>query len=350
MKVKFFVIPVIFFSLSVKAQYSFSGHVDNERWQNNVYLSLIEDYRKLSGVFSEQIITKHQADSMGYFQFLGNQLDSENRIYRIHVDNCNDAEQNQNHFEGHCNESKEVLFIANNKDTLEFPFTYDNQMFCSVLSNNTKANAFIRIDSVKEEMKYAYGEFRSEANRKLNNRKWFKTLQEFGKSLDEPLAELYIYAFLSDRSNSFHDYYLEDLKGNAYYDNLLTKLIKYYPNSAYTKQYKNEITSDKFSIQPEKDASNQWLMYILVILALSIFTNIFLYSKLHKIKNQQLDLRSSLTKQEQNILNLLLEDKSNKDIAEALFVSLSTVKTHVNNVYRKLKVQTRDEVKNLFNS
>jgi DNA-binding CsgD family transcriptional regulator len=45
-----------------------------------------------------------------------------------------------------------------------------------------------------------------------------------------------------------------------------------------------------------------------------------------------------------------LEDKSNKDIADTLFVSLSTVKTHVNNVYRKLNVQTRDEVKNLFNN
>ena len=38
----------------------------------------------------------------------------------------------------------------------------------------------------------------------------------------------------------------------------------------------------------------------------------------------------------------------NKDIAEALFVSVSTVKTHVNNVYKKLNVQTRKEVKNLF--
>lgn len=342
---------ILLLSLAAKAQYSFSGHVDTERWQNNVYLSLIEDYRKLSGVFSEQIISKSQMDSLGYFQFTGNQLDTENRIYRIHVDNCSDAEQNQNHFEGHCNDSQEVLFIANNNDVLEFPFTYDNQMFCAVLADNEKANAFIRIDSVKEEMKYAYGEFRSAANRKLNNKKWFKTLQEFGRSLDEPLAELYIYAFLSDRSNSFHDYYLEDLNDNSYYDELLARLNKSYPNSPYTKQYKNEITSDKFSIHPDKDHPNQQLLYVVfLLLVLSILTNIFLFSKLNKQKNQKTDLRSSLTKQEQNILKLLLEDKSNKDIAEALFVSLSTVKTHVNNVYRKLNVQTRDEVKNLFNN
>ena len=352
MKFKFAFIIAVFSSLSAKAQYSFTGHVDSEKWQNNVFLSLIEDYRKLSGVFSEQIISKQKLDSLGFYRFYGNQLDTENRIYRIHVDNCNDTEQSQNHFEGHCEDSKEVLFIAKNSDTIDFPFTFDNQMFCRVLSNNTKANAFIRIDSIKEEMKYAYGEYRSEASRKLNNKKWFKTLQDFGTSLDEPLGEIYIYAFLSDRSNNFHDYYLEDLKTNNYYDNLLNRLTSEYPNSPYTKQYKNEITSDKYSILDNKESSNQWLFYfVLVICIISVILNIVLFSKLHnKRKNLKTDLRSSLTKQEQNILQLLLEDKSNKDIADALFVSLSTVKTHVNNVFRKLKVQTREEVKNLFSN
>jgi DNA-binding CsgD family transcriptional regulator len=225
-------------------------------------------------------------------------------------------------------------------------------MFCRVLSNNDKANAFIRIDSIKEEMRYAYGEFRSEASRKLNNKKWFKTLQDFGTSLNEPLAELYIYAFLSDRSNNFHNYYLEDLKTNPYYDNLLNRLTSYYPNSLYTKQYQNEIVSDKYSVQDNKETSNPWFIYVItIILGFSVLINIVLFLKLYKKKKHlKTDLRSSLTKQEQNILQLLLEDKSNKDIADALFVSLSTVKTHVNNVYRKLNVQTRDEVKNLFNN
>ena len=352
MKVKSIFIIAIFFSLSVKAQYNFSGHVDSEKWQNNVYLSLIEDYRKLSGVFPEQILSKHKLDSLGQFHFSGNQLDLENRIYRIHVDNCNDTEQSLNHFEGQCDESKEVLFIANNKDTIDFPFTFDSQMFCKVMSDNEKANAFIRIDSVKELMKYAYGEYRSEASRKLNNKKWFKTLQDFGVSLNEPLAELYIYAFLSDRSNNFHDYYLEDLKANSYYDNLLNRLTTYYPNSPYTKQYLNELESDRYSIHANKESPSQWLYYsIIFICGISVILNIVLLSKIYgKKRNSKADLKSTLTKQEQNILQLLLEDKSNKDIAETLFVSLSTVKTHINNVYKKLNVQTRDEAKNLFNN
>jgi len=350
MKLKLLFVIVLFISFSVKAQYSFSGQMENDHWQNNVYLSLIEDYRKLSGVFSEQIISKQTCDSLGYFIFSGNQLDLENRIYRIHVDNCNDDVQSLNHFEGHCEDSKEILFIAKNNDSIQFPFSFDNQMFCEVESRNEKANAFIRIDSIKDEMKFAYNEFNSEASRMLNNKKWFKTLQDFGKKLNEPLAELSIYTFLSERGNNFHTYYLEDLKTNSYYDDLLTRLSNQYPNSPYTNQYEIELTSDKYSIQSNDEKSNQWITYLVAIAGLiSIVFNLFILYKWYKKKKySKSNLKATLTKQEQNILQLLLEDKSNKDIAETLFVSVSTVKTHVNNVYKKLNAQTRSDVKKLF--
>ncbi|HMB99491.1 MAG TPA: helix-turn-helix transcriptional regulator [Flavobacteriaceae bacterium] len=351
MKIYFLFTIGFFFSLSVKAQYVFEGEVDQAHLENSVYLSLIEDYRKLSGVFSEQIISKQSIDSLGQFQFSGNQLETENRIYRIHIDNCKESEQEQNHFDGHCDDSKEILFIAKNTDTIEFPFSFDNQIFCQVNSNNAKANAFVRIDSLKEVMKYDYGEFRSEANRKLNNKKWFKTLQDFGIQLDEPLAELSIYAFLSDRSNNFHQYYLEDLKTNSYYDDLSARLNSHYPNSMYVRQYENELNADKFSVEESnKTSSGKWSTLLLIFFGISLVLNGFLLYRLIKRKGKnKSDLKSTLTKQEQNILQLLLEDKSNKDIAEALFVSVSTVKTHVNNVYKKLNVQTRNEVKTLFN-
>jgi len=351
MNLKLLFIFFFLLSFSVKAQYSFSGQVDENHLENSVYLSLIEDFRKLSGVFSEQIITKQQIDASGNFQFKGNQLDTENRIYRIHIDNCKEDEQNQNHFDGHCDDSKEILFIAKNTDTITFPFSFDNQIFCEVSSSNPRANAFVRIDSLKEAMKYDYGEFRSETNRKLNNKKWFKTLQNFGKHLDEPLAELSIYAFLSDRSNNFHEYYLEDLKTSTYYDDLKVRLSEQYPNSVYLRQYENEINADKFSIEdPNKTSSGKWSSILLVFFGVSLLFNGFLLYQLFKKKSKNTsNLKSSLTKQEQNILQLLLEDKSNKDIAEVLFVSVSTVKTHINNVYKKLNVQTRGEVKKLFN-
>jgi NarL family two-component system response regulator LiaR len=48
-----------------------------------------------------------------------------------------------------------------------------------------------------------------------------------------------------------------------------------------------------------------------------------------------------LSKRELEVLNLLAQGHSNQEIAAALFVSLSTVKTHVQNLFGKLAVKRR---------
>ncbi len=53
---------------------------------------------------------------------------------------------------------------------------------------------------------------------------------------------------------------------------------------------------------------------------------------------QQLD---ELSKRENEILALLIDEKSNKEMADLLFISLPTVKTHISNIYKKLEVNSR---------
>ncbi|WP_299125263.1 LuxR C-terminal-related transcriptional regulator [uncultured Winogradskyella sp.] len=345
-------ILLIFLAVSAfcQAQYSFSGYINPDEWQNSVYLSIVEDYRKMSGVYSEQIIAKTTADETGFFEFKGNMLDNENRIYRIHVDKCSDVQQDFNHFNGHCSDSEELLFIAKNTDTLNLPFSFGNQVFCAIESNNPKANAFVKIDSLKHDMRFAYGEFRSEANRKLNNKKWFKTLQYFGEALNEPIAELYIYSYLSDRSSDLHSYYVEDLKNNAYYDKLKSRLEDTYPNSPYTKQYVNELEADRYMLTATKGQTGlNSSFYLYIFLISSVILNAILFYRIWKQKQSKTkNLKAKLSKQEQVVLEHLLENKTNKDIAEALFLSVSTVKSHTNNIYKKLNAQSREDVKSLF--
>jgi two-component system, NarL family, response regulator LiaR len=50
-----------------------------------------------------------------------------------------------------------------------------------------------------------------------------------------------------------------------------------------------------------------------------------------------------LTERETEVLRLLARGKANKQIARDLFIGLSTVKTHVNNLYRKLDVSSRTQ-------
>jgi len=52
-------------------------------------------------------------------------------------------------------------------------------------------------------------------------------------------------------------------------------------------------------------------------------------------------LADPLTVREQEILAQLIQEKSNKEIGEKLFVSIYTVKTHLRNIYNKLEVTSR---------
>ncbi len=336
-------------SPSIWCQYKISGYVDNSNKGSNVYLSLIEDYRKMSGIYPEQIIQKVNPDSTGYFLFTENNLPSQNRIYRVHTENCSEEDKESIHFNGICINSKEILFIAKNEDTISLPFTIQQEVFCAVISTNEQSNAFLKVDSIIENMRYAFSSYRSEANRKVNSRKWFNTLQEYGKNQNEPLTELYIYSFLSDKSNNLYTYYLRDLKQNAYYDELLERLEKKYPDSPYVQQYKIELAADKFSIAiPPKHTSSSWLWITLALLILSGFFNLFLFFKLKNHKNFQNTDKPKLTQQEQKILDLILQDKTNKEIASLLFLSVSTIKTHINNLYKKIAVESREEAKALY--
>ena len=343
-----FLMVIIFISSYTLGQYQFSGKVSAELLEGKVYLSTIEDYRKISGVYSEQILNMTVPDSLGNFSFMGDNLPPENKMYRIHVDTCSDEEQTINHFTGHCANSKEIVFIANNSDSLSFPFSFDNEMFCRIVSNNDKAQLFLKIDSLKHEMRFAFGTYRSEANRTLNTKKWFNILQDFGETLHEPLAELYIYSFLSDRTNDLHQYYLEDVKVNPYYENLRVRLHEKYPESSYTKQYDAELEADEFLVNRNKGIP--WWMYLLGGFAiLSVVSNFYFIGKWRQLQKTTKNVET-LSKQEQKVMDLILDDKSNKEIADRLFISVSTVKTHINNIYKKLNISSREELKNLNNN
>lgn len=65
-----------------------------------------------------------------------------------------------------------------------------------------------------------------------------------------------------------------------------------------------------------------------------------IYPKLNQAENINLDLKElencNLTKSENYILELILSGKRNKEISKILFISEATLKTHLNNIYKKI--------------
>ncbi|GMN10575.1 hypothetical protein MTsPCn9_24500 [Croceitalea sp. MTPC9] len=84
---------------------------------------------------------------------------------------------------------------------------------------------------------------------------------------------------------------------------------------------------------------SRWTIIGLLILCLGLIGVAFQLKK-----KQQRDNIPELSRQEVTVRNLIMQGKSNKEIANELFISLSTVKSHITNLYGKLNVTNRREL------
>jgi DNA-binding CsgD family transcriptional regulator len=66
-----------------------------------------------------------------------------------------------------------------------------------------------------------------------------------------------------------------------------------------------------------------------------------------KAKSEPIDINNLLTKRQQQVFELILQNKSNKEISKELFIELSTLKTHINKIYKTLNIKNRTEAKNI---
>ncbi len=57
----------------------------------------------------------------------------------------------------------------------------------------------------------------------------------------------------------------------------------------------------------------------------------------------KINLKTLLSQRENQVLDLINSGMPNKEIAAKLFISQSTVKTHINNIYKILEVKNRRE-------
>lgn len=94
--------------------------------------------------------------------------------------------------------------------------------------------------------------------------------------------------------------------------------------------------------------STEWVVAIIAVIFFCI--GVFLQKKSlnkaiepsHAINQSQID-RLGLSKREYEVLLEMAAGYSNKEIAERLFVSESTIKTHVSNVFVKLDAKRRTQ-------
>ena len=97
-----------------------------------------------------------------------------------------------------------------------------------------------------------------------------------------------------------------------------------------------------------------FLIHPIFYSVLSIICTYFIiryYFNLYKVNIKDMPLDNLIKKydisiREKEVVSLVIQGKSNKDIADNLFISVNTVKTHIRNIYEKIGIKSRYELIN----
>lgn len=93
---------------------------------------------------------------------------------------------------------------------------------------------------------------------------------------------------------------------------------------------------------PMKQSGNRNLFLIIAAILLSSILLLRFY-KLYKT-NKGKKLYNSLSYREREVLDLVVSGKTNKEIGDVLHIEISTVKSHVKNMFAKLEVKSRKQL------
>jgi DNA-binding CsgD family transcriptional regulator len=153
----------------------------------------------------------------------------------------------------------------------------------------------------------------------------YEKLRFYADTCSNPLIALYALHKVSFK----RDY----SQNQQFYKKFITKWRG--EQSTYFIEFKRKIPlSDNRMVLPAE------ISLVILFIGIALF---FIVKKYKKNPNVLQDL----SVQERRIFGLITEGKSNKEISEILKISLSTVKSHVNNIYSKLDVNSRKEILNL---
>ncbi len=89
----------------------------------------------------------------------------------------------------------------------------------------------------------------------------------------------------------------------------------------------------------------RWYGFIIALLFLGVglFIGYSIFGGHESIGSEQRPVSHDLSQRELDVLRLMSEGLTNQEIADRMYVSVNTVKTHISNLYSKLDVNRRTQ-------
>lgn len=135
------------------------------------------------------------------------------------------------------------------------------------------------------------------------------------------------------RQQNIPDQYHSFLVENQVYDNI--EIIFNNPNSSILAI--SLIRNSNEGLFSDQEIS--------IIESFYLLANFNMQSDYNKPNYNEIDFNfESFTNKERKVLSLILQGKKNQDIADELFVSITTIKTHIQHILRKSQVNSKQEL------
>lgn len=310
MNQKFLTLFLILIATQVFSQSDISGFIGNEsKSKDKVIVNLIQVNEETSNTKeSIQVIATTSTNNLGYFHFF-KRLPYKSKFYYLKLEGKEKTIRSKN-------------FLLGNEDSIFF-------------EKSTPPLSIYRNSSFSDKEWKKLQKFENNIKKK---KKYLDEIRAYSKDSLQILAVKLIGIKELEKKQLLD----KDIAVNKeYYSALLKELKESDINPVEYLFFELKLAKFKILTIEESYTVSRSLNFIFGFLILGILFYIYQF----KGSKQTLTV---LSNQELAIKNLILEKKSNKEIATTLFISVSTVKTHITNLYKKLEVTNRIDLFNKF--
>jgi len=275
----------------------------------------------MNAISNESIIQRTGIDRSGNFRFDCKTLSQEDHLYRIHF--SKKGEPPASLIIGGTDENH-LFLIANSKSEVGILIRSGNNLISGVTFSGYPPNKALQeinqIAGFLDTLDY-YG---PAVNRDFVRQAVYDKLRQYADTCSNPLISLYAL---------YHSRFESDYPKNAaFYDKYLRKWKA--EDSEYFRAFRAQL--------PVRESPKILLPMLIILGFLLAGAGVIIFIRIRK--KSEKNPYQSLSVQERKIFSLLKDGRSNKEISEECGISLSTVKSHVNNIYSKLNISSRTDV------
>lgn len=324
---KFRNIVITFFlcaSLSPRVFAGTSGYIkgtlllDNS-WNKTVYISRIGTFEKEFSVSDNMIIGSSPIDSLGRFTIKLNNLPFGWSLLRLHVVKKGDPPASL--IIGGLDENY-CFIVANRHSKIVLHNSLGKPVFQNLSISGApylKTMEYItNLSDYPNSIDYEHSLIKKKFIEEVVSEK----LKSIADTCENPLVSLYA-LYQTD--------FLADYKKNpTFYKNYLSKWSN--NKSPYFKSFRRQFPLSERLVWP----------YILIFIFIAVLISVTLI-----IRNRKNRKIKTLSVQERKIFDLMQKGATNQEISDACNIELSTVKSHVSNIFSKLNIKSRKEAMDL---